>query len=70
MDAKTKRDHSIPFPSQTTIATRHYCIKLTRFPFISYIVSVAAEFKPAITKQMARRTSHCTVKHSSLHSDK
>lgn len=45
MDAKTKRDHSIPFPSQTTTATRHYCITLARFPFISYIVSFAAEIQ-------------------------
>jgi len=45
MDAKTKRDHSIPFPSQTTTATWYYCITLARFPFISCIVSIAAEIQ-------------------------
>jgi hypothetical protein len=70
MDVETKRAHSIPFPSQKTTATWYYCITLARFPFIAYIVSVAAENKADITKQMARPTSHCTVIHSSLHSDK
>lgn len=70
MDAKTKRAHSIPFPSQTTTETWYYCITQARFPFIAYIVSVAAENKPTITKQTTRPTSHFTAIHSSLPSDK
>ena len=70
MDAKTKGAHSIPFPSQRITAAWYYCITLARFPFIADIVPVDAENKPAITKQMARPTSNCTVIHSLLHSDK